>query len=164
MILVRCRSFESIVFVSSLRSWGQILFQEFPRNGETTVSGQARDSIASSRKRKEQFLGAAILEGNYFQSVHQHLVAASRCKGNAVLRHRAWKFQGTRLLVRGALACIRCAHVYIQCIQGVSTDSAKRTWKIKKKKEKKMVKIFFQSSRIEYKRIWFILNRIRTSY
>lgn len=100
MILVRCRSFESIVFVSSLRSWGQILFQEFPRNGETTVSGQARDSIASSRKRKEQFLGAAILEGNYFQSVHQHLVAASRCKGNAVLRHRAWKFQGTRLLVR----------------------------------------------------------------
>lgn len=113
---------------------------------QTTVSGQASDSIAS--KRKEQFVGAAILEGNYFQGVHQHLVAASRCKGNSVLRHRAWKFQGTRLLVRFEAPWPAFdARTYTMHVsqQGFCKANGKR-------KERFIFKVQ------KYKRIWFILN------
>lgn len=114
---------------------------------QTTVSGQASDSIAS--KRKEQFVGAAILEGNYFQGVHQHLVAASRCKGNSVLRHRAWKFQGTRLLVRFEAPWPAFdARTYTMHVsqQGFCKANGKR-------KER----FIFKAQK--YKRIWFILNK-----
>lgn len=113
---------------------------------QTTVSGQASDSIAS--KRKEQFVGAAILEGNYFQGVHQHLVAASRCKGNSVLRHRAWKFQGTRLLVRFEAPWPAFdARTYTMHVsqQGFCKANGKR-------KERFIFKVQ------KYKRIWFILS------
>lgn len=68
-------------YVSLLWS-SQILFQRFRRSNRL-------DSVASLREREEQFVQARQFSKEIISKACTNSVAASRCKGNAVLRHRA---------------------------------------------------------------------------